>query len=726
MRPTTQQLIVAADALDLSDPNRPVSSRSGWRDQSWHLDADQRGARRLGWTISWPNDANANIVEILRKIAWSALVVPQDRRVKLGSMPAYAFGFSRLARFMTQWDYADFVEFDQNAVQYLLKQLREEADAQSSEDYGLDREDALGDEERDEVEPVVTDPTPGELRTFDSRLTFGCVYKIFLSIALIYRQRRVARGLGVRIGDDDPLGGKSPYHWAMKVRAPCETTAHALPDEIALPMMTATDRLLGVPADDVIELVNLYLREVGEVRDERSRGRADAAVLKRGFSILEGEDGPWHPPLPLRDSKSQTESIPLTIRNLAFALRDAAVLHLLQLTGMRIGEIVFLRAGVDNSTGLPACVQRVRSPSGHLDLFYAHSAVSKWRDAPDRECWLIGASPAGSPYVPTTVRAIDILQRLFHLWRLLTNDPIAAESLLLSASVSGLPQVPTAVRRPTVTAISWSLNRLYGRLLDWNTLPDLARNGMDLTKYKRTRGRCIRTSQWRKSFAVTTVRIDSRLISPLRRHFKHLNMATTEGAYIGADPSMLEDLDEAQLQMTVHFLRDRARGTTTTAGRTAGIIKRNLSGIRLLDEQGDPQLGENLEAALRTTGLNLWFAEHGACAIRLSPTSARCHELAGTRSFLNDRPDFEQRSPDVCASCRCFVADSSNVPFWRRRFLESNADKRTQLRSGEVGAAWTMVLRARRSLTILRGLERGMTIEDRRKWRAPLGSPEQS
>jgi hypothetical protein len=723
MRPTTEQLIIAPDALDLSDPNRPVSSRSRWQDQVWYFDTNQIGAPRLGKSLNWPKDANPDIVEMLRKIAWSALVSPQDRRVSLGTMGNYGFGFDRLARFMTYWNYIDFTEFDRKAVQYLLTQLRKEAATESPDDYDdLDDEDALREEEEAELEPAVADPIGDDDRMFDSRLTFSAVYTIFRTIALIYRQREVARRLGVAIGDEDPLGGKSPYSWATKVRAQCETTAHALPDEIALPMSTATDRLLGTPADDVIDLIRLYLQKISPSRSVLSRQRAEAAVLASGFSTLKGEDGPWHPPLPLRNQRGKAEPISCTLRNLAVAVSNAAVLLLLQLTGLRIGEIVSLRAGVDHLSGLPACVRRVRSASGRLDLFYACGAVTKWREAPDAEWWLIGASPAGSACVPMTVRAIDVLQRLFEHWRLLTDDPLAADSLFLSLSESGLPRRPIGITRPTVTAISNGLNELYGRLLDWNALPDFARDGTDLARYKRTRGRCIKTSQWRKTYAVSTVRINSRLIAPLKRHFKHLKMATTERAYIGADVSMLEDFDEAQIQMTVHFLRDRARGTTTTAGRTAGIIKRNLKWIRLLDEQGDPELGENLEASVRTLGMRLSFTEYGACAIVLDPMSARCHELAGNSSFLNDRPDVEQRSPDVCASCKCFVADSSNIPSWRRRFVERNADKRTLLRAGEIGAARAMALRARRALRILRGLERGMTIEDRRKWREPIGS----
>ncbi|WP_204333287.1 site-specific integrase, partial [Klebsiella pneumoniae] len=55
-----------------------------------------------------------------------------------------------------------------------------------------------------------------------------------------------------------------------------------------------------------------------------------------------------------------TEPASKTLCDLVTVIRDAAILALLQLTGMRIGEIVTLRAGFDPQTGIPTCVTSTR------------------------------------------------------------------------------------------------------------------------------------------------------------------------------------------------------------------------------------------------------------------------------------------------------------------------------------------------------------------------------
>ena len=459
---TTQQLIIAVDALDLSDPNRPISSRSQWQSDVWYFDEPRIGAMPHSSAIWWPTDASPKIVDMLKKIVWTAIVVPHGRPTKPATVAQCSTGITMLARFMTRWDYTDFMEFDATAVKLLLGQLKIEAARVDAEAYDDAEDEEVFEDDSDEtaitvaidevLKPVdqvrpATD-LPGRI-LFDGQLTFVSVYILFRTIALAYRQRDALRSHDVHIPEEDPLEGKTPYHWALEVRQPLETKKHALPDEIALPFMIAIDRLLGLPADDVIGLQRSVYAQFAPRCNKGWTGTPEEKTAQAfRFSLLPGENEPWHPNLPIKTGEGSTVPISRTIKELVVAIGDAAVLHLLQLTGMRMSEIVSLRAGWNPETGLPSCVRRVPSASNRLDLFYAVGTVSKGRQVPDNEQWLIGSAPRYSDFVPTTVRAIEVLQKVFEPWRTLSSDPIILGALLSSSGSAGLPHGSRGVSSP--------------------------------------------------------------------------------------------------------------------------------------------------------------------------------------------------------------------------------------------------------------------------------------
>ncbi|WP_137864594.1 MULTISPECIES: site-specific integrase [unclassified Sphingomonas] len=129
--------------------------------------------------------------------------------------------------------------------------------------------------------------------------------------------------------------------------------------------MIAVDRLLGTPADEVMRLQDAHLDARGRARRDRitklQRRLGTEALVGRSFATLAGEAAPWHPTLPIMLADGSTEPASKTLCDLVTVIRDAAILALLQLTGMRIGEIVTLRAGFDPQTGIPTCVTSTRS-----------------------------------------------------------------------------------------------------------------------------------------------------------------------------------------------------------------------------------------------------------------------------------------------------------------------------------------------------------------------------
>ena len=712
----TMQLILLPEALNETNPNRSVSTRSRWRDGIWRLDFNYFGAPSHGAVIPWHSDIDEYLVEIFKKTVWSALVEPAGRRMTTSSFAHYSTGIGILGRFMTRWEHADLTHFDVKAVGFLTQELAEMAQCVDEEQFDDTDTDVAADD--DEAAVKATTAECADLLPYtEGKLSFSVIETVFGFVAMIFRQRKVLRKMGVTVSEEDPLGGDSPRDWALRVRAPNPKLAHALPDEIAIPLMIAADRLLGDPADEVIALQTTYLdsrgTRLGDNVSDGQRFRANLALKDHSFAVLPGETAPWHPPLPVIRSDGDEEAIPHTIADLVRTIRDTCVITLLQQTGMRIGEIVTLRTGTNTTTGLPSCVARRRSASGNLDLFYAESVVNKGRAVPEPEIWLLGSVPAGSNSLPMTVRAIQVLNTLLDPWRDLAINSRTKVSLLVCLVASGLPEFPGGVNPPTVNNVSRGVKQTYARLLDWSTLPDTARNGDDLRKYKTTKGFCIAASQWRKTFATNMVRINSRLLNALRRHFKHMNLATTESDYVGDRVQLLEDVDDAQMTMTIRFLRERTRNAAPTIGRTGSVVRRNIARMRLLDEGGHPLLGDSLQEALKASEMGLFHADHGCCAVSLSPTKARCHELAGDVSFLHDRPNYEYQRPEVCAGCPCFVADVGNLPYWRQRFIENNAAKRAYSRIGDGVAASVFEAKARQARSVVRAL-RKMKIAARR------------
>ncbi|MBB3693555.1 hypothetical protein [Sphingomonas sp. BK580] len=667
------------------------------------------GAPSHGATLPWPTDIDPELVELFKKVVWSSLVQPAERAPATRTLANQSSGMLILGRYMTEFEYYDLIDFDVTAVRFLQRNLRDLAsriDEAEYMDQGGADDDGIAAADRSTHQHQ--DPSATDHYT-RGRLSFTVVDTVFNFIALIYRQRRVLRLLGVHVGDEDPLDGQTARSWTLGVRAPGVPAKSPLPDEIALPLMIAADRLLGAPADDVLKLQKAALRalarrEVAPTRKTLRMGGTDLLDAWR-FAILNGETTPWHPTLPIHDEDGGPLPLAETLRDLIETIRDACVLTLLQLTGMRIGEIVALRAGWQPEAPLPSCIVKRRSASNDRDLFYAESIVNKGRDVPERETWLLGCCAAGSKAIPTPVRAIMLLEDLLAPWRALLT--VTDGSLPLIVSFYGaktLPSQSSHVSHPTVISTSRNVRLLYSRLLEWQDLPDIAENGDELIEYKSRRGMNISCSQWRKTFAANIARTDTRLLNALRRHFKHMHLATTEGDYVGRDVRVLEDVDEAQLQQTMTFLRAQTRRPGRTIGRTGSIVQRNLKRIRLLEEAGHPQLGKDMMEVLVATDVRLLHADHGICAITVSPTKARCHELARSVSFLNDRPSFSYQRPEICAGCRCFVADQSHLPYWRTRFLQNNAAKRAHHRSPDGGPAKVFEMKARQAWRVLRSL----------------------
>jgi integrase len=692
----TQILAAESDALDLTGPAKPVSSRSEWGHPVWRLDPLRPGANIGGDTIYWPEDLGASLLELFKRLLWSLYVSHADGGpLDTGTIARYGTAVGLVGRWMNEWEYSTFAELTPEAVGYLRNNLKARVASLLSEEFDdvVDEEtlDNDLDDALDEDDEVQKPPL--------QYVSFSTVYSAMRIIGATYLQREALKRLHVAAPSEDPLDNRSPYQWALDVRAPSPVTSGPFCDEVSLPLMAAVHRLLDEngPADQVIALQARCVAIRSPTKGGRLRSRT--MLERHEFGTLAGEERPWHPPLPLMDAEGKLEPASFTLRKLVIAMRDAAILCLLQNVGMRLGEILSIQSGPDTETGLPACVARERSAGNELDLFYVSATIKKGRDTPDATRWLVGAVPAGSNFLPPTVRAIQVLERLLKPWRDISTDPVAGRALIVSLTSPGLPDQGSSVVRITTHRAATSIAQLYPSLLDFASLPDTSLNGIDLTSMKRTCGRHIRWAQWRKTFAVNIFRINSKALPALKRHFHHQSMATLEGAYIGADPGLLEMADDARMTATVRFLKEFSQGGSGQGGRGGRILERQADRIAAMDEVGD-----GLEGEVRRHGVRIFPAAYGDCAIFIAPQSAACHRQAGNSSFLHDRPDYAERSPDLCAGCRNVVIGREHTPFWRARFSEFNSAKRSYRH--EPGAAALFRSKAENALKMVRAIKK--------------------
>lgn len=690
---TTQELIMAQDALTVSD-RRPVSSVSIWSDPVWRLDFWRPGSRVHGAIVYWPKDLPARLLHEFKCLLWTLAVESHGRFVNsLSTIVTFGPAFGLLGRWMARNDYVELAELDAAACGFLLDDLAKSCDVDDAPPAG-------------EAAPAPDDAEE------DGSVPFSRIYAALRLIQKAYEQRRVLAGLGLRSLEADPLGRASAYNLACRVRAAGEARTAALPAEVAMPLMNAADRLVAArdgisPGLDVAALQEAFFRSLSARPDlgpAARRARGEAVLRAFEFATVPGEHAPWHPRLPIvHDDEGRPVppvSAGLALRRLVVRIRDACLLLLMQQTGMRPGELLSLRGGTDPATGLPACVSRRRSPNGALDVFRVAARVKKGRQAPDEAEWVVGAVPAGSPHLPATVQAVALLDRLSAPLRRMTADPEAATALAVSIIPPGMPEAEDSIQRLTghraATSISWS----YASLIRFEDLPDRTASGHDLTAIKKAKGLGITAVHWRKTFAAAVVRIDPGALFSVTRHFKHLAMATTDGCYVGSDPTIVEALEDARLDLTARFLRERAHGVE--AGGRGGRIAGRLS-PRLRDALGE-EAGARTEA--RAAGARLWPAEHGDCAMLVSPEAARCHDAAGRGSFLHDRPDFRFRSPELCSSCRNVVLLRRHDQFWIRRYVVNHRARRAAAARGEAEAAAEFGRRSEHALRTVRGARR--------------------
>jgi len=373
------------------------------------------------------------------------------------------------------------------------------------------------------------------------------------------------------------------------------------------------------------------------------------------------------------------EDVDLTVvqvmRNLIQDTRDAAVLVLQGLVGLRINEVCGLDGSWNEATELPECVSKVPSRTGLHDLYFLKGLLAKTREAPEEVQWILGSTPRAIPGLPLAqaadlplpVRALIVLERLYRPWRQLGGTDRVIVSFL---NRKGLPKAGTSIGPIKAEALRKAQKNFVHDYVDLTSLPDTSARGEDLAIYRNTRGTCLRTHQWRKSFAHYALLTRSSLLPAVSQHFKHLSLAMTEQGYIISDPYLRSAVNDAFAASTASFFYEASTGKRL-AGRLGELLAQHREELAKLATGDKETTYRNIARWVATHNLRIFHAEYGKCCIGLRPTEARCHELSGTTSWMNQTPNFAMRAPPICAGCRCFAIDADNAPFWRDRYIEN-------------------------------------------------------
>lgn len=382
------------------------------------------------------------------------------------------------------------------------------------------------------------------------------------------------------------------------------------------------------------------------------------------------------------------------VRHLVRDLTHACALIIQSTTGMRISEVCGLPAGVDSETGLPICVRVEDSATGLNELFLVHTRLSKTESTPRSVDWVLGMRAKDREDTddtwPPAVQALVILNELLAPYRnLIDSDDL----LVYFKNNIGLPKTSSKVSNPLSNNVLEGMRDFAERNVDWSALPDESRQSFeakDLLKYKESRGRIIRTHQWRKLFANFSIRVNPGLLPALQMHYHHVSLAMTEGGYVGSNPGLLTEIQSARDQMTSLYMWEIAHGKASleNLGFAGRLFSQTVTEKLLPRTEGKPE-----EVAWRETvrfseefGATFAFSPYATCAAYLL-SEMRCHQEAGTMALArwrhNLQPNFAHRRPQICAGCKNAMFDVRHRPFWIDRYTENRQAVQQARQGGE-------------------------------------------
>ncbi|PKB24104.1 hypothetical protein [Janthinobacterium sp. 64] len=688
---------IAEDALPTAGVNASdkiiwVSKVSRWTDRKWVFDGKLVGAGTTTVTCIWDfrlhdgtslfDPQHSRLLNEAQHFFWSLYSERRvGRQLKSTGAGSIFSGLRRLLKWMVEHNYAGFDELNNRASARFCDLLVDFYAMKADDNDFTDDSGSLGNgtelDEFDQDDAEVSGNDSSEFLSGDGESVdpgdIGGVspgtFRNSLSVwRYLWEQRFAMSKLGIGPMPEAPFFGRSVNKVSVELATKLPARIPALPDAVAISLMNAAHEFIAMTADDLIELVNGLYQIRGTIPENKPDAPSDtpevSAFLRNfRFSAIEGAL-PWHHPLGSRGSSAFDE-----LRRLVDELVDACVITAQGETGMRISELSALLAGVNEQTGLPSCITVRPSKTGMLDLYYLNSKLTKLRPAPVNEEWLLAAAPRGTTELPDAVQAVAVLERLLAPLRALA-DPEIGQYLIITIGVPrGFPISRSGVTEPNNHLLRLGQKSFARSFVDWHEIPMTE----ETRPYKKSRGNCIRTHQWRKTYAQYVFQVDKRMLPAIARQFKHLSLAMTEGAYVGTSASLITGVAEFNRNLTSDFFLSRVRGTSSKQeGRLAKLMDQYLPELRkIVEGMDDNEARGTMDTWCRNRDMKIFFHGYGQCIPAIAPLQAQCHKRAQTVHWANKAPNFAHREPSICTGCYLFVAGEQNIDYWTKRYVDN-------------------------------------------------------
>ena len=669
--PRTSEIIAATprgpvDPAAMAKTDAPVSLGSTWNSERWLLDQDGAAASRMSIDF---RDVPTALQEAARVAVWSALVDPRGYEPPtIATVMLKMRCLDEVLAWVTRCN-AKLADVDEDLFDCFVDELDELVESGQLVANGADRQTR---------EPVL---------------------RRLLPWTVLHDQAASMRESGIDALTFDPFREKSAATIAKELSGAELRSVRPLPDEIAVPLVDAAARLAGTASDEIASALEAYVA-VRLLRSANWNKNKDLAPLQ--FSSLEDDVDPWL-------AVHEHSDLRVRARIILDGVRLVVGAHIMMIYACgvpRPGELMSAASGIDVVTGLPTCVERTASASQLFDHYWMKAVREKLTDdEPEPDEWLIGCTVAGDDRPPEAVQAIIAIQRILEPLRRLGGEKTA--SRLLVSPGNGV----LSVRKPeSISPMGYGVMRNWmirfvSSAIDWDALPDHARDGSDLSPYKRARGSNVTPRAWRKTLVQFMLRIDGRMTLPLARRLRHKVHTVLNEAYQDTDPGLLEEVDDAMARTLARTLVSISTGERKVVGWLGEKMEPHLDEIRALTRglSGEPAIAIVQSWALERK-LGLLAAGPGKCGLRLMPRHALCHQVAGTAGWWQTKP-HPNRSDEHCANCKCCLVDTDHLRFWTSRYVAARAQVLTSRRLGREGESWTHAQQAEIARTMLMRLE---------------------
>lgn len=647
----------------LKNPNGcSVSEFSIWEEEVWRFSRDVV----INWKFPLPDntyltdDCNATLLDYWKRFLDSCVNdCRAGKPMSAQSTRSLMLGIRRIAEWMVRRHHTGFSTLDRMAFEEFI------------DDWISNFLSGRTDDELDEFDP--------DQEEDDSIEGFGPLYKVVNVWSRLWGQSPALLEIGLSGIPEDPLDGMTSFKFTKTIFDFIRKRIPQLPDEVAVPVMNEANYWIEHRSADIIRLLEYCMKFVSK------RDGADLTYSKMiefgvfTFSIDPKTGQPWHEQIRPYSTENGTKRkrtywwVPVQqVRALVSDLYGACTIIIQSESGIRMGELRSLPAlSQQNGEDHDAVIMK-RSISGMTDLFLMCSLLKKGLSSPIPEDWLAGARPIGSTFIPGPVKAIWCLQTLLDSWRRMAPAEVSRWLLVSVRSSSSLPVKPTSVIHSSSAVVLTAQRNFISRNVDLSKLPDKSKLGEDLSLYRSSKGQCLLTYQWRKSYAMYVIRTDRRMTAAIATQFKHASVAITESAYFSNDPDLLRERNSQQSRAAAGFMYRRIVGDEPSAGRIAKLFDKYADVIReVIGDTGNAEGIKKLQEWCERRNIRVFWSPPGKCFISMAPLNAECHKVAGTLHWSVKEPNFETRAPDLCAGCACFGIDLEHSDFWMERYIEN-------------------------------------------------------